>query len=269
MRRLVVRPGAIGDCILALPAIQYLKPAELWLPGIVTSLFASFAEAVRPIASTGIDLLGVGDLAPSGSLIEKLRSFDSVLSWYGANRPEFRDSLLALDVSCEFHRALPPPDYRGHASDYFLDQVGAPLGGIAQLSLPPGVKRGTVVIHPFSGSPRKNWSLENYRKLASLLPCPAEWTAGPEEELPGAIRFHNLSDLARWISGAQLYIGNDSGITHLAAATGVPTLALFGPTDPETWAPRGKNVTTLKEDLMAGLGVDEVSSAAQKLLMLD
>ena len=49
---------------------------------------------------------------------------------------------------------------------------------------------------------------------------------------PGSCR------LAKWLSGAKLYIGNDSGITHLAAAIGIPTLALFGPTDPgEVGAP--------------------------------
>jgi ADP-heptose:LPS heptosyltransferase len=39
-----------------------------------------------------------------------------------------------------------------------------------------------------------------------------------------------------------MYIGNDSGITHLAAAVGTPVLALFGPTNPEVWAPRGPHV---------------------------
>ncbi len=45
-----------------------------------------------------------------------------------------------------------------------------------------------------------------------------------------------------WLARASLYIGNDSGITHLAAAVGTPVLAMFGPTDPAVWAPRGPNV---------------------------
>jgi ADP-heptose:LPS heptosyltransferase len=69
------------------------------------------------------------------------------------------------------------------------------------------------------------------------------WCAGPNDPpLAGAVRIDDLYRLACWISQARLYVGNDSGITHLAAATGVPVLALFGPTDPAVWAPRGANV---------------------------
>jgi ADP-heptose:LPS heptosyltransferase len=56
------------------------------------------------------------------------------------------------------------------------------------------------------------------------------------------VRIENLYELACWLASARLYIGNDSGITHLAAAVGTPVLALFGPTDPDVWAPRGANV---------------------------
>jgi len=56
------------------------------------------------------------------------------------------------------------------------------------------------------------------------------------------VRLDNLYELACWLARARLYIGNDSGITHLAAAVATPVLALFGPTDPSVWAPRGPNV---------------------------
>ena len=55
-------------------------------------------------------------------------------------------------------------------------------------------------------------------------------------------RFDDLYKLACWLAGAKVYIGNDSGPTHLAAAVGTPVIALFGPTDPAIWAPRGDNV---------------------------
>ena len=72
---------------------------------------------------------------------------------------------------------------------------------------------------------------------------PVKWCAGEEDPpLPGAVRIDDLYELACWLAKARLYIGNDSGITHLAAAVGTPVLALFGPTDPEVWAPRGQNV---------------------------
>lgn len=56
----------------------------------------------------------------------------------------------------------------------------------------------------------------------------------------------SLVELARSLAGARLYIGNDSGVSHLAAAVGCPTVVLFGPTDPRVWAPRGGHVTVVR-----------------------
>ena len=188
-------------------------------------------------------------LVPNLALEQYLRSFDEIVSWYGSNRPEFRVALKALGSYVRFLQALPPLDHNGHASDYFAAQVGAPLGQATQLKLPQPKPRHTVVIHPFSGSKKKNWPLENFRALARTLPLAVEWTAGPEEALDNATRFNSLYDLAVWLSGAALYIGNDSGITHLAAATGVPTIAIFSPASNKTiWSPRGPNVQIADAD---------------------
>ena len=242
MRRLMVRPGAIGDCLLALPAMRHLRASytEVWVPSCVAPLVL-WADRVRSIASTGIDLVGLGrDLDPA--LRDRLQSFDQIVSWYGSNRPEFRSALQSVGVECVFHRALPDERCTLHAADYFSAQVSAPAGLAPSISVPEVGPRNTIVIHPFSGSRRKNWPLDRYRELAAQLPLPVEWSAGPEEPLEGANRFESLFALARWISGAALYIGNDSGITHLAAAVGVPVLAIFGPSDSRKWAPRGRSV---------------------------
>ncbi len=262
MRRLLIRPGAIGDCILSLPALRHLAEdyTEVWIPSAVVPLI-TFADAVRPLASTGLDLAGVGDLEMPEHLIDKLKSFDSIVSWYGANRPEFRGTLLGLGVPCQFHAALPPASCSGHATDFFAHQVGAPEGLVPRIEIAPAVARRSVVIHPFSGSARKNWPLHLYRELADRLKCPVEWSAGPEEQLPDATRFTSLGDLAAWLGGAHLYIGNDSGITHLAAALGVRTIALFGPSSPDTWIPRGENVTVLRCNRLEELDVQTVLNA--------
>jgi heptosyltransferase-3 len=267
VRRLLIRPGAIGDCILSLPALEHLVAdfTEIWAPSAAVPLIR-FADEVRPLASTGIDLAGIGDLPIPRHLRDRLRSFDSIVSWYGANRSEFREAITRLGIPFQFHTALPPAGYCGHATDFFAQQVGAPEGLVPRVQLESSTPRDAIVIHPFSGSPRKNWPLNRYRELASELGCGIEWTAGPEEELPEAIRFRSLADLAGWIKGARLYIGNDSGITHLAAATGVPTLALFGPSSPPNWAPRGANVTVFYSESLAGLGIESVLSTANRLL---
>jgi ADP-heptose:LPS heptosyltransferase len=270
VRRLLIRPGAIGDCILSIPALRYLKATytEVWVPTTIVPLI-QFADKVRSISSTGLNLVGIGDLGIPTALREALQSFDSIISWYGANRLEFREAMLSLGVPCEFHTALPPAEFNEHATDFFARQVGAPVGCIPQIAVEPCLQRSTVMIHPFSGSARKNWPLDSFFELAKKLSASVEWTAGPEEQLPAPLvptHFSSLLDLARWLKGARLYIGNDSGITHLAAATGVKTLALFGETKPDIWAPRGANVTVLQSTPLAAMSVHRVLEAANQLL---
>jgi len=247
VRRLAIRPGAIGDLILSLPALESLRTDyfEVWVPSRNAPL-VRFADRVRSIASTGLDLLGIAD--PPAGLLESLGHFDSIVSWYGANRPDFRDLIRTLDLPFRFFPALPPETAAMHATDFYLQQVRDLCAATREAvpRIPCDVPRDNfAVIHPFSGSARKNWPLEKFRHLARGLEraMPVHWCAGPDDPpLDGAVRIDDLYELARWLAGARLYVGNDSGITHLAAAVGTPVLALFGPSDPAIWAPRGENV---------------------------
>ncbi|HLG98981.1 MAG TPA: glycosyltransferase family 9 protein [Bryobacteraceae bacterium] len=246
MRRLLIRPGGIGDCILSLPALEHLKAdyTEVWVRSEIVPLIR-FADRVCSIASTGLDLLGLPGVEPPPGVLERLRSFDSIVSWYGANRPEFCEQVRALGLPCHFLSALPSRGETVHAADFFLRQAGGTGTAIPRIECVPKRRRDGVVIHPFSGSARKNWPLELYREVAQGLPFAVQWCAGPEELLEGAVRIENLWDLARWLAGARLYIGNDSGITHLAAAVGTPVVAVFIASDAQVWSPRGPHVTVL------------------------
>ena len=251
MRRLIIRPGAIGDFIVSLPALECLAAdyLEVWAAPQNVPL-VRFAACARSIPSTGLDLLGVTD--PPQGLLDDLRGFDSVVSWYGANRPDFRELVSRLGLPFHFFQALPPEGAGLHATDFYLRQARA-IATCAGDGIPripcadPGgaMRQDFAVIHPFSGSPKKNWPLENFRALAATLErtMPVHWCAGPEDPpLEGAVHIDNLYELACWLAGARLYAGNDCGITHLAAAVGTPVIAMFGPTDPAVWAPRGPNV---------------------------
>ncbi len=257
----MIRPGAIGDCVLALPALECLRAdyTEVWTPSAVAPLIR-FADRVRAIAATGLSMLGLPDTEPAPSLLEALRTFDEIVSWYGAQQPEFVTALTAVGPPVRFFCALPPPDACVHAADWFAAQVGCATPAIPRIPV-VAEPHNAIVIHPFSGSARKNWPLERYRELAARLPGEVRWCAGPEETLDDAVRLDNLYQLACWLAGARLYIGNDSGITHLAAAAGARVLALFGPTDPTVWGPRGEGVRVLRADLQ-GLSVEEVLAAA-------
>jgi len=234
-RRLLIRPGAIGDTILSLPALENLitGETEIWAPSQNLPLLSHLAP-VRPLIDTGIDSLTLGN-----ATLARLGSFDEIISWYGANRDGFRDQVKHLPF--RFLTALPPPDCPVHAVDFYLNQVGATPGAIPRLPVARS-DEGFAVIHPFSGSPKKNWPIENFRAVAQFLPMPVHWCAGPDDLLDGAMRFDTLAGLIPWLSHARLFIGNDSGIAHLAAACGVPVIAIFGPTDPRIWSPRGPSV---------------------------
>ena len=238
-----------------------------------------FADAVDSIGATSLDLVGLPGVEPPPGAITQLRGFDDIISWYGSNRMEFRAAVAELGLPFRFLRTLPDETRGVHAADFYLEQAqslaGCDTGGIAC----PTVRIESVprnedfaVIHPFSGSSRKNWPLKRYRDLAERLAVqlPVRWCAGPEESLEGATRFDDLYELACWISRAAVYIGNDSGISHMAAAAGAPVVALFGPTDPAVWAPRGPKVrivSTRPEGIeMETIEFDEVLLAARELL---
>jgi len=264
LRRLLIRPGGIGDSILSLPALECLRAefTEVWVRSEVEPLIR-FADRVCAIASTGLDLLGLADIAPPHGLLERLQSFDSIVSWYGSNRESFRAAVRELPF--RFFPALPPAGARMHAADFFLRQAGRDGPAVPHIDCPRNAASDFAVIHPFSGSSRKNWPLDRYRELARRLRIPVQWSAGPEESLDDAVRFDNLYDVACRLAAARLYIGNDSGISHLAAAVGTPVVAIFGPTDPSIWAPRSAHV-----EIVAGkldeVSVDQVLAATDKLL---
>jgi len=120
-----------------------------------------------------------------------------------------------------------------------------------------------LAVAPGSGHPLKNWPLAHYCEVSRALGweygLQVVWLAGPAERemLPylealaraqGQTLLANrpLARVARILSRCRLYIGNDSGLTHLAAAVGEPeVIALFGPTDPRVWAPLGPRLRTL------------------------
>jgi ADP-heptose:LPS heptosyltransferase len=96
-----------------------------------------------------------------------------------------------------------------------------------------------------------------------------EDAAAPLSALPGCVPVRDMPirQLGALLGRAGLYVGNDSGVSHLAAAAGAPTLALFGPTDPAVWAPVGPEVETVRspDTKMAGLDLDVVHAAAARL----
>jgi ADP-heptose:LPS heptosyltransferase len=135
-------------------------------------------------------------------------------------------------------------------------------------------------VHPGSGGKRKCWPAQRFAELAARLRAPVLLLEGPADadacrefaealasSVPAArVTGVSLSRLAALLSESRGYMGNDSGVSHLAAALGVPTIAVFGPTDPAVWAPLGPEVSvvTTRGDAPWPT-VDDVIAAAGKL----
>jgi heptosyltransferase III len=262
MRRLIIRHGGIGDCVLAMPAIdQWRKDCEyleIWVPFPVVPLMR--ADRVRSMEATGILTLDNG--VAQKSVEDSMRGFDSIISWYDIGG--FREFSIARGFPVEFLIPVPDPALI-HMADYFLQQSGAFGHSVPHFCCHRFQPKNHVIFHPFSGSKVKDWPDWKFRETAGRMSVPVSWTAGPLQPWRGALRFTSLYDLASWITSARAYVGNDSGITHLAAAVGVPTLALFGPTDPKIWGPRGC-VRVIRRKSMQDIPVESVVETVEEMI---
>ncbi len=125
------------------------------------------------------------------------------------------------------------------------------------------LSRKLVVIHPGSGGPQKCWYLDNFLAVAKELrdrEIEVLFVLGPAEverlRPSEKVQIHAaakcvahlaLSQVVGVLSSADAFLGNDSGVTHLAAGMGVRTVALFGPTDPAVYRPLGRAVAVLPD----------------------
>jgi len=142
-----------------------------------------------------------------------------------------------------------------------------------------------VLIHPGSGGRIKCWPLENFVTLARRLSDRGDvgvlfvvgeaeidrWgedALGPLAESFPLLRCGELVQLAGLLAQAKAYTGNDSGPSHLAAALGTPTLALFGATNPVHFAPVGRTVRVVQGETMAAIEVETVLAGLDALLRL-
>ncbi len=293
-RILVIRGGAIGDFILTLPAIALLREAfpaaHLEILGyrhiVALAEMSGYADASRsieygPLASFFTE---GGELA--SELVEYFGSFQQVISYLFDPDQIFAANLRRAGVR-NLITGLPTITSEEHAAR----QLARPLESLALFLEDPAarikpneqrlVDRELLAIHPGSGSEQKNWPRERFVGLAESLLQRNEkqkllLVGGeadeerlthlarslPDERVTVAKNLP-LPDLANRLQNCAFFIGHDSGISHLAAAVGTPSLLLFGPSDPAIWAPKNPQVRVLRvADLtMNGISLAEVMAA--------
>ena len=285
MRLLSIIPGAIGDFVLTLPAVAWLRSRlrpdwlELWVSRVNLPLARSlgYADAALALQDTGIE-----SYPPAQGCLRRMQTFDRILSWWGSGNPEFVDRVRAIHPRVDFLRAL-PREADLHMVEFRRTQLNRIFGSAPGFRDTPQIHwtededrfagefwaarpgNPRVAVHPGASGARKRWPAHQFARLGRSLsrdPNPRllllegpldsdavnEVRAGLAEDSSRwePVRIENLARLAAILSRCQLYIGNDSGITHLAAALGVRTIALFLETDPRVWAPRGPRVQLLR-----------------------
>ncbi len=267
-RLLAVHQGALGDIVLTFPTLTLLRErfdrVDLICRGEVGKLAVHLGVADTAISTESAAFASLYG-QPSGDMVRLIDHGGEVLLF------TFSEALeeAARKIAPGRVRRVPPrpdPEAPVHVAPWILSEVKAagllpPETPAEPPVLPPrrfeNGTAGPVVLHPGSGSPFKNWPLDRFLDLADRLSAAGRqivFLGGPAEAeqmetVVGkgyAVRtFPELTDLADWLATVAGFIGNDSGVSHLAGYLGVPTVALFGPSNPRQWRPWGARVSVV------------------------
>jgi len=284
-RILVIRGGAIGDFILTLPALKALRDARsqahIEILGYkhiaVLAENRFYAQAVHSIEYGPLARFFARNSELSAELADYFAGFDLIISYLYDPDRIFENNLRRCGVEnliCGPARII---DNAGHAARQLarpIEKLGIEVVDLAERIFPSledrnfareflkSMSHPIIAIHPGSGSHEKNWPLENWIAVFSpsdrfaafkrLLVLAGEADEGRISQLEREwknrdVRFTRnlpLPHLAAVLERS-IFIGHDSGISHLAAAAGANCILLFGPTDPDVWAPRNENVRVL------------------------
>jgi heptosyltransferase-2 len=285
-RILVIRGGAIGDFILTLPALKALRDARphahMEILGYkhiaVLAQQRFYAQAVRSIEYGPLARFFARDSELPVELADYFGSFDLVVSYLYDPDRIFETNLRGCGVENLICGPARIVENAGHAARQLarpIEQLGISIVDLAERIFPSpedrefareflaSVQPPIIAIHPGSGSHEKNWPLENWIDLFSpgsrfadlkdLVVISGEADEAQKDQLQREwknrdVHFASNLPLPRLaaVLESSIFIGHDSGISHLAVAAGANCILLFGPTDPDVWAPTNENVQVLK-----------------------
>lgn len=264
-----------------------------------------YADATRSIEYGGLSRFFIPGTELPEDLVEYFASFQQIVSYlYDPDR--FFESNLRRAGVRHFLHGSPRLDDSAHAAQQLaqpLERLALYLEDKRPILFPtaadrqfasdfierafPGSGGPFIALHPGSGGEPKNWPPAQWAALGDTLfraaPSARVLLVGGEADHAALAHLREawrsraihtaldlpLPELAAILQRARLFLGHDSGISHIAAAAGAPALLLFGPTDPDIWAPLADGVRIVRApggDL-ASLPVDTVAQALAEALV--
>ncbi len=279
----IVRLRSLGDCVLTTPAIRLLKASRPDLRvGVVVE------DRFREVFAGNLDISAI--LPPSLVAVRRFRP-ELVINLHGGTRSltltagsgaRFRAGFSHLRGAGIHNLRVPTAqeilgiNRTVHTAEHLASVMfwlGATRAEIPRAQVfatePSPVAGRYAVIHAVAAMPDKTWPAERFVALSERLDREPVFVGAPSDDLSAFSRFRTvrgpLEQTKALIAGASLFIGNDSGPAHIAAAFGVPTVVLFGPSDATIWAPWRTESQVLQANPIDGIAVESVLAATQQV----
>ena len=279
---LIVHHGALGDIVATFPIIIGLKKNYDQIDILCQIKLGELAQSLHvvdnyfPLESAMFASLFADTVDPMIKNI--LCSYEDVLLFSNSVQLE---GVLSNTTKKSVYRISPRPKNKSgtHITDHILSQLSphqrfGMMDTTTSNSMPsflahsdrrsPQYDPLEIVLHPGSGSLKKCWPISNFITLAATLRSKGRRTVfvlGPaehaltealekqDEHKSNIYKMDSLIQLASMLQTAGGFVGNDSGVSHLAAFLGLPTVVVFGPSDPAIWRPTGRSVRIVKPDI--------------------
>jgi ADP-heptose:LPS heptosyltransferase len=281
----VIRLRSLGDCVLTTPALAILRRArpDLRVGVVVEPRF-------RAIFESNPDLDEI--LQPELTTLRRFRP-DLCLNFHGGPRSAWMTafsgasrragfghyrSQFAYNIRIPRAQEILHLERTVHTAEHLASAMfylGAPFGDIPRAQLYTAEKVSpSAVIHAVAAAPDKTWNAEGFLEVAHRLQAShadVVFIGARTDDLSpfkefATLRGAPLSEIKGLLASASVFVGNDSGPAHMAAAFGVPSVVIFGASDPAIWGPwRTTSEVVTSSRGVAGVTVEQVLDALTRL----
>jgi ADP-heptose:LPS heptosyltransferase len=289
-RATIIRLRSLGDCVLTTPALALLKKTrpDIAIGVAVEDRFKAIFEDNPHVSQV---------IAPTWQAVRASKS-NLCVNLHGGTRSQWMTALsgakwragfahhsvtFAYNFKVKRAQRILGVNRTVHTAEHLASAffaLGVPLQPIPRAELycsPSPIEGRYAVIHPFASEPDKQWPAERfcevarYLKLWNIAPL---FLAGPGDDAtafkPHRVFQGSLTEAKALMSKAAVFVGNDSGPAHMAAAFGIPSLVLFSTSNPAIWGPwRTESEIVVAPDGFAKVTVSRVIAALERLRVFE